>query len=203
MLFRSNMGSLGFLTETRVDDLYKVAGLTLQGKMEFQPRSMLRIDVHRSGRVQSSHLALNDAVLERGANPHLINIEIRCRKHLVSELKADALIISSPTGSTAYNLEAGGPILHPEVRAIVTTPVCSHSLTSRPLIFSDDQQLCFRVRLRENNVVLTVDGVNRGEISFDDEVIVERSKFDHYVIRRPSSNFFDLLRAKLKFGERN
>lgn len=198
-----NMGGLGFLTETPLKDLYKAINGTLQGKMVFRPRSMLRIEVRRAGTLRSERLALNDAVLERGSNTHLINLEIHSQSDLVGQLKADALIIATPTGSTAYNLAAGGPILHPEVRAIVVTPVCPHALTSRPLIFPDDQQLCFRVLNHDKNAILTVDGVNCGEITPEDEVVIVRSAFDHYVIRKPSSNYFNLLREKLKFGQRN
>lgn len=198
-----NMGSLGFLTETRLEHLYKSVIYTLQGKMELRPRSMLYVQVQRAGKTIDHHIALNDAVLERGGNTHLINIEIYSEKHLVGQVKADALIIASPTGSTAYNLAAGGPILHPEVKAIVVTPVCPHALTSRPLIFPDDQQLSFRFLTRNTRAVLTVDGTNCGEILPNDEVIIVRNPVYHYVIRKPSSNYFSLLREKLKFGQRN
>lgn len=198
-----NMGSLGFLTETRLEDLYKTVIATIQGKMEFKPRTMLHVQVRRGDKVVANHIALNDAVLERGSNTHLINIAIFSEQHMVGELKADALIVASPTGSTAYNLAAGGPILHPEVHAIVVTPVCPHALTSRPLIFPDDQKLSFRVLTRDKRVILTVDGVNRGEITHEDQVVVVRSPVDHFVIRKPGSNYFSLLREKLKFGQRN
>jgi NAD+ kinase len=198
-----NMGNLGFLTETRLEDMYKAIACTLKGEMEFRPRTMLRVEVRRNGKTTASHIALNDAVLERGSNTHLINLEIYSQSHLVGQVKADALIVASPTGSTAYNLAAGGPILHPEVRAIVVTPVCPHALTSRPLIFPDDQQLAFRVMTRDKKAILTVDGVNRGEITIDDEVVVVRNDVNHFVIRKPSSNYFSLLREKLKFGQRN
>ena len=198
-----NMGNLGFLTETRREDLYSAVLQTLEGKMEFRPRSILSIEVRRQGKVTARHIALNDAVLERGSNTHLINIEIHSHKLLVGQVKADALVIASPTGSTAYNLAAGGPILHPEVKAIVLTPVCPHALTSRPLIFPDDQELSFKVLSRDNRSILTVDGVNCGEITVEDEVVIVRSSQDHLVIRKPSANFFALLREKLSFGQRN
>lgn len=198
-----NMGSLGFLTETRLEDLYKAVVATLAKQMEFRARSMLRVQVKRKGKALSSYIALNDAVLERGSNTHLINIEIFSERHLVGQVKADALIVASPTGSTAYNLAAGGPILHPEARAIVVTPVCPHALTSRPLIFPDDQKLSFKVLTSDKRAILTVDGVNCGEITVEDEVSVVRNELDHFVIRQPSANYFALLREKLKFGQRN
>ena len=198
-----NMGSLGFLTETRLEDLYKAVSLTLNGEMEFRARAMLFVEVRRASQVVSRHIALNDVVLERGSNTHLINIEISSEKYLVGAVKADALIIASPTGSTAYNLAAGGPILHPEVHAMVVTPVCPHALTSRPLIFPDDQELSFRVLTEDKRAVLTIDGVNCGEITVEEEVMVVRNRVDHYVIRKPSSNYFTLLRNKLSFGQRD
>jgi NAD+ kinase len=201
-----NMGSLGFLTDTRIEDLYRALFLTLQGKMDFRSRAMLQIEVHRTlrgkRRLRSSHLALNDAVIERGSTTHLINIEIHSQKHSVGQIKADALIVASPTGSTAYNLAAGGPILHPEVKAMVVTPVCPHALTNRPLIFPDDQQLSFRNLSADRPAVLTVDGQYCGELTPADEVVIVRNPVDQIVIKRASHNFFQLLREKLKFGER-
>lgn len=198
-----NMGSLGFLTEIRIEDLYKAIISTLGNKMDFRRRSMLSVKVRRAGKVQAEYVALNDAVIERGSNTHLINIEVYNEKQLVAPVRADALIISTPTGSTGYNLAAGGPILHPDVHAIVMTPVCPHALTSRPLIFPDDQQLSFKLVTQDKRVVLTVDGVNRGDITHEDEIVIVRSRVDHFVIRKPTSNYFTLLREKLAFGLRN
>jgi NAD+ kinase len=198
-----NMGGLGFLTETRLADLYIAIEAALANKMTFLPRSTLRVEIRRGSKLLSSYVALNDAVLERGSGTHLINIEIFSQKHLVANVKADALVVASPTGSTAYNLAAGGPILHPDVRAIVVTPACPHALTSRPLIFPDDQELTFRVSARDRTAILTIDGINRGEIHFDDEIRVVRNSVDHFVIRRPSANYFNLLREKLAFGQRD
>jgi NAD+ kinase len=204
-----NMGSLGFLTETRIEDLFKTVIAAMSGEMDFRPRSMLAIEVWRGGKKSADYLALNDAVLERGSVTHLINIQIHSETHLVSQLKADALIIATPTGSTAYNLAAGGPILHPDTRSIVVTPVCPHALTSRPLIFPDDQRLKFQLkqspeeRSNGKNAILTVDGAHCGSITHSDEILVTRSPIDHITVRQPSHNFFLLLREKLKFGERN
>lgn len=204
-----NMGSLGFLTETRLEDLFHTVISTLSGKMELRPRSMLNVTVYKNGKKQHEHVALNDIVIERGSETHLINLEIHSEKHLVSQLKADALIIATPTGSTAYNLAAGGPILHPETRSVVVTPVCPHALTSRPLIFPDDKSLRFQLkptrdhRSSRRTAILTVDGIFCGPITQADEVVITRSPIDHITVRRPSHNFFHLLREKLKFGERN
>lgn len=198
-----NMGSLGFLTETRVEELYKTVLYTLDKKMEFRPRSMLKITVSRKNKMRQSFIALNDAVIERGSSTHLISLAVYNECHLVGEIKADALIVASPTGSTAYNLAAGGPILHPDVRAIVLTPVCPHALTTRPMIFPDDQEIIFKLLTTDKTAVLTIDGRYCGEITTDDEVTITRHAFEHFVIRRTSHNYFTLLREKLKFGERD
>lgn len=197
-----NMGSLGFLTETKVEELFKTVLYTLHRKMEFRPRSILKVTIRRGDKIVATHLALNDAVLERGSSTHLISIAVYNERHLVGEIKADALIVASPTGSTAYNLAAGGPILHPDVRALVLTPVCPHALTTRPLIFPDDQEINFKVLTKDKSVVLTLDGASVGEITSEDEISIVRNPSDHFVIRKPSHNYFTLLREKLKFGER-
>jgi NAD+ kinase len=198
-----NMGNLGFLTTTRLADLYKVTLCALEGKLELRPRSMLYLEVRRAGKVRLAHVALNDVIIERGGGTHLLNFAILSQKNPVGEIKADAVIIASPTGSTAYSLAAGGPILHPDVSAIVVTPVCPHSLTTRPVIFPDDQEIVIRMLSKDRHAVLNVDGVNRGEITCDDEVFVVRHKIDHFVLRKPSHNYFTLLREKLKFGQRD
>ncbi len=198
-----NMGSLGFLTETRVEELYKSVLSTIHKKMEFRPRAMLKITVARDGKVRAAFLALNDAVIERGSSTHLISLAVYNEGHLVGEIKADALIVASPTGSTAYNLAAGGPILHPDVRAIVLTPVCPHALTTRPLIFPDDQEIHFKLLTTDKTVDLTIDGRYCGEVTPRDEVTITRHEREHFVIRKSSHNYFTLLREKLKFGERD
>lgn len=197
-----NMGSLGFLTETRVDEMYEAIEATFDGQMEMRPRTMLQVKVRRKGKIISEHTALNDVVLERGPESHLINLDIYCGELFVGPLKADGLIISSPTGSTAYNLAAGGPILHPEVKSLVVTPICPHSLTSRPMIFPEEGQLRFKLNDSIKRVVLTIDGQNCGKVSMEDEVLIYKSRCDHFVLRKPSHNYFSLLREKLKFGER-
>ena len=197
-----NMGSLGFLTDTKLEDLDHALSLALQGKMESRTRAQLHIEVVRNGKTRSRHVALNDAVIERGSTTHLINIEIHNEKNLVGNIKADALIVASPTGSTAYNLAAGGPILHPQARCVVVTPVCPHALTNRPLIFPDDQELSFRNLSSDRKAVLTVDGVNCGELTAEDLVTVVRHEVDHVMLKPATHNFFKLLREKLKFGER-
>lgn len=204
-----NLGSLGFLTPFRADELFTAVEQTLENKMELRPRSMIRVQLLRKGKLQKDLLALNDIVIERGSLSQLINIEVACEKQLISEVKADGLIISSPTGSTAYNLSAGGPILHPETKAFVVTSIAPHSLTSRPLIFPDHCQLRFRLVGKMHSLGKTkgqahfvVDGVKVDDLTFTDEVVISRSQVDHLMVKEPGHNYYHLLREKLKFGDR-
>lgn len=198
-----NMGSLGFLTYTPIDTLFSALELTLAGKMEMRPRAMIELKILRKGKAFKSYTALNDAVIERGAGSQLIELSVEAEGRMVNDLKADGLVISSPTGSTAYNLAAGGPILHPQMGAILVSPICPHSLTHRPIVFPDDQTLKFHLLNKKHKAALTVDGQHRLMLSHNDEVFVSRSKSDHYVLRESAHNYFDLLKTKLRFGERN
>ncbi len=207
-----NLGSLGFLTPTRAEEVFSTVESTLENKMELCPRSMIKVELFRKGKKKLETLALNDIVIERGSLSQLINIEVLCEKKLVSEVKADGLIISSPTGSTAYNLSAGGPILHPEVKAFVVTSIAPHALTSRPLIFPDDCTLSFRLvgklsdkaKLKKafGQAHFVVDGLKVDQLGEEDEIVIHRSKVDHLMVRDPDQNYFHLLREKLKFGDR-
>lgn len=198
-----NMGSLGFLTVHRAEDILAILEKTLEGKMVLSPRRMVSIKVRRKGKTRLETHALNDVVIERGSFSHLINISIYSDKLLVGEVKSDGLIIASPTGSTAYNLAAGGPILDPEVKSLVVTSVAPHSLTFRPLIFPEDKNLSFKLQGQNIKAHFVVDGQKLLEISTQDEVLIKKCPFDHWMIRTPDFNPFHLLREKLKFGDRS
>jgi Predicted sugar kinase len=198
-----NMGSLGFLTAHTVDTVFETIEAALASKMVLRPRSMIFAEIHRKGKVRASYHALNDMVIERGSMSQLINTAIYSENFLVSQVKADGFIIASPMGSTAYNLAAGGPILHPESPVFVVTPVAPHSLTSRPLIFPDNKNLSFKLEGKTQKAHFIVDGQKQTELSSDDEVVITRSCYDHWVVRAPEHNFFHLLREKLKFGDRS
>lgn len=196
-----NMGSLGFLTENKLDELNEVIELALKGKMKKQPLALLKVELKTKGQSQP-FVALNDIVIERGGT-HLLNIGMYWDGALVTETKADGMIIASPTGSTAYNLAAGGPILQPNVHAIVATPICPHSLTSRPIIFPDDKTLSVRILGEKRSGILTIDGLRCADINESYEILIQRHRLEHFVLRKPTHNFFSLLREKLKFGERD
>jgi NAD+ kinase len=192
-----NMGSLGFLTVSPIENLYIMVEKALNKELEERPRSLLEAQVG-----SQTFVALNDIVFERGDMSQLLNLTVKSGAHLVCDLKSDGLIFATPTGSTAYNLAAGGPILHPEVKAFAMTPICSHSLTSRPTVFADNHELKVEVNNEGQAALLTIDGQRRAKISSEQHVIIKRSEFIHYVLRQPSHNYFDLLRKKLRYGER-
>lgn len=202
-----NLGSLGFLTPTRAEELFTSVEQTLDKKMILQPRSMMSISVKRGSQKAATYLALNDLVLERGSHSQLIDLSFYAGKSLVSEIKADGIIIATPTGSTAYNLSAGGPILHPSANSWVVTPIAPHALTTRPLIFPDDIELKFKLAARMQyggqKANLVVDGRKVGELGSDDELLIKRNPKDHLMVRHPSYDYFHVLREKLNFGDRS
>lgn len=198
-----NLGSLGFLTETRVDDLYKCLDLAMNGKMVVRERAMLAVSLERKGRLERESLALNDVVIERGPTSRLINLSIFSDNSLISELKADGLVITTPTGSTAYNLAAGGPIMHPETPAIAITPICPHSLTDRPITLPDNRVITIRVNEPVQKAVFMVDGVALKEIDERDVIKIQRSPKIHAMLTQPENDYFDILKTKLNFGQRN
>lgn len=197
-----NMGYLGFLTVHNVDDVFAVLDETLKNKMVVQSRSRLHASVKLKTGQSKGFDALNDIVIERGSFSQLISTAVYFDKSYVNHIKADGLIISTPTGSTAYNLAAGGPLLHPETKALVLTPVAPHSLTTRPLIFPDDKKMVIKVEQQTVSSNLIIDGQKVLELSQDDEVTITRCETDHIMIRRSGHNFFELLKEKLKFGDR-
>lgn len=197
-----NMGYLGFLTAHSADDVFAIIDETLKNKMVVQSRSRIHASVKLKTGRRVAFDALNDVVIERGSFSQLISTAVYFDKSYVNHIKADGLIISTPTGSTAYNLAAGGPLLHPETKALVLTPVAPHSLTTRPLIFPDDKKLVIKVEQQTVSSNLIIDGQKVLELSQDDEVTIIRCETDHIMIRRSGHNFFELLKEKLKFGDR-
>ncbi|MBL7543503.1 MAG: NAD(+)/NADH kinase [Bdellovibrionaceae bacterium] len=197
-----NMGSLGFLTNFSSDQIFPILEKTLQGEMELHPRTLLEAHIYKNQKKIKSFLALNDIVIERGSFSQLINTAIYSEKFFVSQVKADGLIIATPTGSTAYNLAAGGPLIYPDSKAIVLTPIAPHSLNSRPIIFPEDRTMSFKLEGKTRRAHFIVDGQHKIEISSETEIVIEKSKHFHWVVRSPSHNFFHLLREKLKFGDR-
>ena len=194
-----NMGSFGFLTVHRQKAIISCLKAFLKGEMQIEERSMLEVSLYRGKKKEGQFLALNDIVIERGAFSHLITVAVYIQNQNIYSVKADGLIISSPTGSTAYNLAAGGPILHPQVRSYAITPICSHSLTNRPVIVPDSYKMMFKVNSPDKKAFLTIDGRKKARISSQHSVKMQKAGVSHRTLRSPNHNDFLLLREKLQF----
>ena len=197
-----NLGSLGFLTEVRLADLYA----TLEGWRDdchvLDARAMLHAELWREGALLSSFRALNEVVVSKGDIARMGDFAVELNGRSVASFRADGVIVSTPTGSTAYTLAANGPILTPDVDALVVTPICPHLLTLRPIVVRGDALLTVRVEGISNLALLTVDGQTAIELHLGDEVRCRRSSHTVNLIRLSESGFFDALRSKLSWGER-
>ena len=196
-----NMGGLGFLTTVHEAEAFDKLQLVLKGKMQQLARSMLSVQLKRAGRTIERAEALNDVVIERGARSQLVSLSVYTGHHHISDFKADGVVVASPTGSTAYNLACGGPILYPYGNSFVITPICAHALTNRPLIFPDSQTLVFKLHQKQK-AGLVVDGQAIAQLKYGDEVQIKKSPHAHYVLRENNYNYFNVLKQKLSFGSR-
>lgn len=200
-LFAVNLGGLGFLTAITVDELYTELERFFHGQYRLGRRRMLDCDLVRNGEVIGSYSALNDIVITKTMIARMIDLNAYVDNHFVSTFKADGLIIATPTGSTAYSLSAGGPIIFPSVGCICLTPICPHMLTNRPVIVSDTSVIYIDSR-SEDGTFLTIDGQVGEPISKGDRIVCRSSSKTINLIRPPKMLFFDVLREKLKWGER-
>lgn len=201
-LFAVNLGSLGFLTAITQDNVFPELQRMLDGEHRIGKRRMLRCELWRGEAMIASYDALNDVVLTKAALARVIDLEVHWNEHFICNYKADGLIISTPTGSTAYSLAAGGPIIFPQVEAMTLTPICPHMLTNRPVIVPDSGEITVWARSEDEGTFLTVDGQVGQPLKHDDRVVCRRSEFSLQLVRPPSRLFFDVLRQKLKWGER-
>jgi len=201
-LLAVNLGGLGFLTSITIDQLYPELDRCLRGELRIGMRRMLRCEIHRGGHRVSSYEALNDAVITKTSLARIIDVAVHVDAHFVSNYKADGLIVSTPTGSTAYLLSAGGPIIFPNVDAISITPICPHMLTHRPVIVPGESVIRLENKALDNDAYLTIDGQVGEALMCNDEVRCERSTNQIRLVRPPRMLFFDVLRQKLKWGER-
>ncbi len=200
-LFAVNLGHLGFLTAIRVDDLYPELERALAGQHRVGLRRMVDCEVRRQNKTIGSYSALNDVVLTKTELARMIDLDTHVDNHFVAAYKADGLIIATPTGSTAYSLSAGGPVIFPSVSAFCITPICPHMLTNRPVIVPDTSVIQVLVH-GEEGTYLTIDGQVGEPLCKGDLVVCRSSPKTIQLIRPPKSLFFDVLREKLKWGER-
>lgn len=199
-LFAVNLGSLGFLTAIKVDDVYVQLEHVLRGEYQLAKRRMLHAELWRDGRRLAQYEALNDIVLNKSDIARIIDLEIFVDRHFVCVYKADGLIVSTPTGSTAYSLSAGGPIMIPTVAALAITPICPHMLTNRPVIVPDESEI--QISVRVGGTHLTIDGQVGQDLEAGDRVVCRRSAHTVSLVHPLGTAFFDVLREKLKWGGR-
>jgi NAD+ kinase len=201
-LFPVNLGGLGFLTAITIDELYPELERALCGEHRIAKRKLLTAEVVRGGETVFTLDALNDAVLTKGSIARMIDLETHVDAQFVCAYKADGLIISTPTGSTAYSLSAGGPIIFPSVPAICITPICPHMLTNRPVLVPETSVIRIVSHGPDESVYLTIDGQVGTPIREHDTVVCRSSHYSLLLVRPPRMMFFDVLRQKLKWGER-
>lgn len=198
-----NLGKLGFLTEVKVDEVYATLETVLKGKYVVQERSMLEACVKRGGRELFCLPVLNDVVITKSAIARVIDFQLKLNGVLVAILKADGLIAATPTGSTAYSLAAGGPIVHPRVGATVITAICPHSLNVRPLVIPEDALVEVELMEKDGDIMLTLDGQFGYALEKGDKVsITQYKRHSVQVVQSPKRDYFELLRTKLYLGAR-
>ena len=197
-----NLGGLGFLTEITLEELYRVLERVIQGDFVTDERVVFHAAVIRRGERLAEFIVLNDAVINKGALARIIDLETTINGEYLTTFKSDGLIISTPTGSTAYNLSAGGPIVYPSLHCIIITPICPHTLTNRPIVIPDDVQIRATLKAKQQEVILTLDGQQGFSLEFEDVVEVRKAEGRILLIKSPYRHYFEVLREKLKWGER-
>ncbi len=197
-----NIGGLGFLTAVYKDEIYEVLEQVLAGECSVEERIMLKACVIRHSECIAEYVVVNDVVVNKGALARIIDLETYINHNFVATFKADGLIISTPTGSTAYALSAGGPILYPTLKSIILAPICPHTLTNRPIVLPDDVLIEIVLKSRNEDVFLTIDGQVGFSLRQNDIVEVKKSQFKARFFIPCERDYYQILRTKLKWGER-
>ena len=196
-----NYGGLGFLTEVTLEEMYPALEQVLAGHFATEERMMMDVAVSRAKKSLATYRALNDIVINRGILSRMIALEARVDGHEVARFRSDGLIVATPTGSTAYNLSAGGPIIFPTMHAMVLTPICSHTLTNRPIVLPPDVQIEITLQSsQEEEVHVTVDGQVGLKLQPGDLLTIVKSAVVVRLVSPTDKNYFDVLRGKLKWG---
>ncbi|MFN2391652.1 MAG: NAD(+)/NADH kinase [Pyrinomonadaceae bacterium] len=195
-----NYGSLGYLTEFRIEEMLPALESILEGNYEIDRRVMLDVEHWRDDEKLSAGRVLNDVVINKAALARIIEIEVELNNLYVNSFRADGLIVSTPTGSTAYNLSAGGPIVYPSMNAIVLTPICPFTLTNRPIVVPDTANINLQIKNENEGVILTLDGQIGHQMKAHDRILIRKSATTFNLVQPPNRNYFDVLRNKLKWG---
>src|SRR5438067_2098552 len=195
-----NHGGLGFLTEVTLEEMYPAIERVLAGHFITEHRMMMDIEVSRANKRLARYRALNDVVINKGTLSRMIELESRVDGQYVYKFRADGLIVATPTGSTAYNISAGGPIIFPTMGAMIVTPICSHTLTNRPIVLPETVKVEIVLRSAQDDVQLTVDGQVGLKLEMNDQITMEKSDVAVKLVAPADKNYFDVLRGKLKWG---
>ena len=193
-------GAVGFLAEIAEENLYTAAEMVLKGNYILRPRMRLSVRVRRRKEIRAQETVLNDVVINRGALARLAHIETYINDHYLTTYSADGLIVATPTGSTAYSLAAGGPVIHPAVPGIILTPICPFTLTNRPLIVPESANIKIRLTKGSCDIILTFDGQKGLEIDDRDEIVIQKGPHPIHLITLPDRQYFDILKNKLKWS---
>jgi NAD+ kinase len=195
-----NYGGLGYLAEFRIEELFQALESILSGNFRLDRRVMLDVELSRGGELVSHNRVLNDVVINKSALARIIEIEAYLNKHFINAFRADGLIISTPTGSTAYNLSAGGPVIFPSMNAVVITPICPFTLSNRPIVVPDDATIELLLKTDQEEVTLTLDGQVGFSLNVEDRVHIRKSSVTFNLVQPSNRNYFDVLRDKLRWG---
>ena len=195
-----NYGGLGYLAEFRIQELYSALESILAGNYRLDKRVMLAVELHRGDTSLTSNRVLNDVVINKSALARIIEIEAYLNHQFVNSFRADGLIVSTPTGSTAYNLSAGGPVIFPSMNAIVITPICPFTLSNRPIVVPDSAEIELLLKTDHEEVALTLDGQVGFPLKVEDRVLIRKSRTTFNLIQPSNRNYFDVLRNKLRWG---
>jgi NAD+ kinase len=195
-----NYGSLGYLTDFRIEEMFPALEAIIAGEYEIDRRVMLDVEHWRADKKQVAGRVLNDVVINKSALARIIDIDAKLDGLFVNKFRADGLIVSTPTGSTAYNLSAGGPIIYPSMNAVVMTPICPFTLTNRPIVVPDDAEIELALDNENEGVVLSLDGQTGYPMRQHDRVKIRKSQTTFNLVQPANRNYFDVLRDKLKWG---
>lgn len=196
-----NMGGLGFLTEVRLDNLYASLDRVFANDFILDERLMLQTHVHRHGETVARGIVLNDVVISKGTLARMIELKIAIQGQFVTNLRADGLIVGTPTGSTAYSMSAGGPIINPAVQSLILTPISPHTLTHRPLIVPGNAEIEVTLTSKDEGAMATLDGQVGIAMTQGDTAVIQASEHRTKLIRFPESHYYEVLREKLKWGD--
>lgn len=195
-----HLGQLGFIMETTVEEVGERIREIIAGKYILQSRVMLTAELKRGKKSIGRDVVLNDVVVSKGVLARIFELNVTIDGEMAECLRGDGVVIATPTGSTAYSLSAGGPVIHPQTDSVVVTPICSHKLTQRPLVVPNSFMINLKLLNKPEDVFLTLDGQIGWEMKGGDEVIIKKSKFPLYLVKSPLRTYYDILKDKLKLG---